>query len=227
MDDEELRRAQRDLLAEIAADARDTVHWTGRESFSEPVMAAMAKVPRHEFVLSEDVAYAYANRPRMIGHGQTISQPYMVAVMTDLLDLGPEDRVLEIGAGSGYQAAVLAEVAGRVFTVEVVEALANGARERLRRLGYDNVEVRTGDGYAGWPEEAPFDGIMVTAAPDSIPGTLGQQLKPGRRMVIPVGLPYETQTLYVCVKEADGGLKTERSLPVAFVPMVHGRQIRT
>jgi protein-L-isoaspartate(D-aspartate) O-methyltransferase len=225
MDDEELRRAQRDLLAEIAIEARDTVHWTGRERFSERVMAAMTKVPRHEFVLPEDVCYAYANRPRMIGHGQTISQPYMVAVMTDLLDLEPEDRVLEIGAGSGYQAAVLAEVAGRVFTVEVVEALADGARERLRRLGYDNIEVRTGDGYAGWPEEAPFDGIMVTAAPESIPEALVEQLKPGRRMVIPVGRPYETQTLYVCVKEADGGLRTERSLPVAFVPMVHARQI--
>jgi len=224
--DDELRRAQEDLLAEIAAEARDTVHWTGRDHFSERVMAAMAAVPRHEFVLPEDVRHAYANRPRMIGHGQTISQPYMVAVMTELLDLGPDDRVLEIGAGSGYQAAVLAEVAGRVFTVEVVAELAQGARERLRRLGYENVEVRTGDGYAGWPEEAPFDGIMVTAAPDGIPEALAQQLKPGRRMVIPVGPAYETQTLYICVKDADGGLTTERSLPVAFVPMVHGRQIR-
>ncbi|MCZ6608142.1 MAG: protein-L-isoaspartate(D-aspartate) O-methyltransferase [Alphaproteobacteria bacterium] len=221
MDETDLDKAHQRLLGEIEAEARDTRFWTDRARFSDRVMAAMAKVPRHEFVVPDDVPYAYINRPRCIGHGQTISQPYMVAVMTDLLDLEPGDRVLEIGAGSGYQSAVLAEIVGRVFTVEVVAELADAARERLRRLGYDNVEVLTGDGYRGWPENEPFDAIMVTAAPTEIPETLTDQLKPGGRMVIPIGRAHETQTLFVCVKDEDGTVKTARTLPVAFVPMVH------
>lgn len=208
------------LLDEIAAAARDTKSWTGREAFSGAVMEALTRVPRHEFVRDGDEAAAYVNRPLPIGHGQTISQPYMVAVMTDFLDLGPADRVLEIGTGSGYQAAVLARVAGRVYTVEVIEDLAKSAQARLSRLGYDTVEVLNGDGNEGWPDHAPFDAVMVTAAPLSIPEPLVEQLKPGGRMVIPIGRVHETQTLYLGVKGEDGKLKTSKTLPVAFVPLV-------
>ena len=213
-------KEHRRLLAEIEAEARDTKSWTGREAFSGAVMEAMARVPRHEFVRQGDEAAAYVNRPLPIGHGQTISQPYIVAVMTDLLDLGPADRVLEIGTGSGYQAAVLAEVAARVYTVEVIESLARSAIARLGRLGYDTVEVRAGDGNEGWPEQAPFDAIMVTAAPRAIPEPLVEQLKAGGRMVIPIGRVHWTQTLYLGVKGDDGKLKARKTLPVAFVPLV-------
>ena len=211
------------LLKEIESEALDTQSWTGRARYSDRVMAAMAKVPRHAFVPKWELSFAYDNRPLGIGHGQTISQPYIVAVMTDLLDLGEDDRVLEVGTGCGYQTALLAEVACHVYTLELVADLADQARARLRRLGYRNVEVRVGDGYRGWPEEAPFDAIIVTAAPPGIPPALGEQLKPGGRMVIPVGLRNETQMLYRCVKEADGTLSKEAKLPVAFVPMVEGR----
>ncbi len=190
--------------------------------YSNRVMRAMARVPRHEFVPEREMPYAYANRPLGIGHGQTISQPYIVAVMTDLLDLRGNDRVLEVGTGCGYQAAVLAETAGHVYTIEFVPELAELARVRLQRLGYRNVTVRGGDGYGGWPEEAPFDAIIVTAAPPEIPPVLVEQLVTGGRMVIPVGLRNETQMLYRCVKEADGTLSKETKLPVAFVPMVEG-----
>ena len=223
MDPTKLEKAHNRLLREIEAETLDTRSWTGRPRLSERVMEAMARVPRHAFVLPEDAAYAYINRPQCIGYGQTISQPYIVAIMTDLLDLQPADRVLEIGAGSGYQAAVLAEVAGKVFTVEVVAELADAARERLHRLGYDTVAVRTGDGYLGWPEKAPFDAVMITAAPRRIPEALVEQLKPGGRMVVPVGRVHETQMLYRCVKRPDGTLAKAGLLPVAFVPMVHGR----
>ena len=226
MDESKREKARRRLLEEIEVEARDTKSWTGRERFSERVMTAMAKVPRHEFVLPEDVDYAYINRPRDIGRGQTISQPYIVAVMTDLLDLKEDDRILEIGAGSGYQAAVLAEIAGHVYSVETVEALAESARKRLSRLGYDNVHIRLGDGYEGWPDEAPFDAVIVTAAPEHIPQALIEQLKTHGRMVIPVGRVHETQILNVGVKKEDGSLKTTRTLPVAFVPMVRGPMVR-
>ncbi len=221
--DDKLTDARDRLIAEIREDARETVAYTGREQFSERVMAAMAKVPRHEFVSEEEKRYAYINRPLGIGQGQTISQPFIVAIMTDLLDLTPDDKVLEIGTGCGYQAAVLAEIAKEVFSIETLPVLATAARERLDWLGYKNVHVRTGDGYDGWPEEAPFDGIIVTSAPTKIPETLVKQLKPGGRLVIPVGGVYETQTLYRCVKESDGGLRKQRILPVAFVPMVKSR----
>ncbi len=220
MDERDFAEAHRRLMEEIEREARDTRLWTGRASFSEPVMAAVARVPRHQFVLPEDRPYAYVNRPRGIGHGQTISQPYMVAAMTDLMDLKETDRVLEIGTGCGYQAAVLAEVAGRVFSVEVIGELAQSARERLAALGYDTVTVRHGDGYQGWPERAPFDAIIVTAAPERIPEALVEQLKPGGRMAIPIGRVHESQTLLLGVKDADGTLTTQRVLPVAFVPMV-------
>ena len=216
--------ARRRLIEQIEAEALDTRTWTGRARFSERVMAALARVPRHAFVPPGDISAAYVNRPLAIGHGQTISQPYIVAVMTDLLDLAASDRVLEIGTGCGYQTAVLAEVAGRVYSVEVIEALATRARRRLADLGYANVEVRTGDGFQGWPEEAPFDAVMVTAAPPRIPATLAGQLKAGGRMVVPVGRQGETQTLVLGVKQADGTLKTRKTLPVAFVPMVKGTE---
>jgi protein-L-isoaspartate(D-aspartate) O-methyltransferase len=186
-------------------------------------MAAMVKVPRHEFVPFPDRSMAYINRPLAIGHGQTISQPYIVAVMTDLLDLKPDDRVLEIGTGCGYQAAVLAEVAGRVYTVEIVKDLAEKAQQRLRDLGYENIETRIGNGYEGWPKAAPFDAVIITSAPPHIPSALVDQLKPGGRMVVPVGSRNETQMLYRCVKREDGTLDKERKLPVAFVPMVDKR----
>jgi protein-L-isoaspartate(D-aspartate) O-methyltransferase len=217
-------KAKSRMLAEIEREARDTESWTGRAAYAERVMNAIRKVPRHEFVPEDDAAYAYVNRPRSIGHGQTISQPYIVALMSELLDLQPGDRVLEIGTGCGYQAAVLAELAGEVASVETVGALAKGAAERLRRLGYRNVEVRHGDGFKGWPEKAPFDAIIVTAAPEHIPEALARQLKPGGRLVIPVGRPHDTQMLYRCVKGADGALACEKMLPVAFVPMVERRE---
>ena len=216
----EFDKARARLLANIEQNARETRFWTGREAFSDRVMAALARVPRHEFVLPDDAPYAYINRPRGIGFGQTISQPYIVALMSDLLDLSPDDRVLEIGAGSGYQAAVLAELSAQVFTLEVVEDLAKSAARKLAGLGYANVEVRQGDGYAGWPEKGPFDAIMVTAAPERIPQNLVEQLKPGGRMVVPVGRPHDTQILYLCTKDANGRTTSKSLLPVAFVPMV-------
>ena len=216
--------ARRRLIGQIEAEAQDTRSWTGRARFSDRVMAALARVPRHAFVPPEDISVAYLNRPLAIGHGQTISQPYIVAVMTDLLDLAATDRVLEIGSGCGYQTAILAEVAGRVYSIEVIEDLATRARRRLAELGYANVEVRTGDGFQGWPEEAPFDAVMVTAAPSRLPGVLADQLKAGGRMVVPVGRPRATQTLVLGVKQADGTLKTKKTLPVAFVPMVKGAE---
>ncbi len=206
----------------IEAEARETAFWTGRDHFSPEVMAAMARVPRHEFVPPEQLSAAYINRPLPIGHGQTISQPYMVACMTDLLRVDKTSRVLEIGSGCGYQAAVMAEVAGKVFSVEVIADLAASARTRLERLGYDNVRIRHGDGYAGWPERMPYDGIIVTAAPERIPESLADQLVTGGRLVIPVGPVHQTQTLLVCIKRKDGTLDQRHALPVAFVPMVHG-----
>jgi len=223
-DDKSREKAQARLLAEIEANARETANWTGRERFSDAVMTAMAKVPRHEFVRPEDSAAAYANRPQAIGFGQTISQPYIVALMSDLLDIRPGGRVLEIGTGSGYQTAVLAELGAEVFSMEVVDALTRAARERLKRLGYDNVRVITGDGFEGWPPEtppeAPFDAIIVTAAPESIPEALLEQLAPGGRMVIPLGRVYETQFLTLVTKDAAGNITEQGMLPVAFVPMV-------
>lgn len=208
------------LLTEIERNARETENFTGRARFSDAVMAALADVPRHRFLPAENGASAYVNRPQAIGYGQTISQPYIVALMTDLLVLGPTDRVLEIGTGCGYQAAVLAEVAGEVFSVERVKDLATGARSRLRDLGYENIHILEGDGFQGWPEKAPFEAIIVTAAPEQIPQALCDQLKVGGRMVVPVGPPHATQFLKVGVKEENGTVAFRSTLPVAFVPMV-------
>jgi protein-L-isoaspartate(D-aspartate) O-methyltransferase len=181
------------------------------------VLEALRRVPRHEFVPPEYRHLAYTDQPLPIGHGQTISQPYIVALMTELLQVGEGDTVLEIGTGSGYQAAVLAEIVDYVYTIEIVEPLAARAAEDLSRLGYDNVQVRCGDGYRGWTEHAPYDGIIVTAAPPRVPEPLINQLKPGARMVIPVGEFY--QELLVLVRTEEG-YETLKSIPVRFVPMV-------
>jgi protein-L-isoaspartate(D-aspartate) O-methyltransferase len=211
------RRAR--MVRDIGAMARETAAETGRPVLSERVMAAMNKVERHRFLPAQLDASAYANIPLPIGEGQTISQPYVVALMTDLLDPRPEHRVLEVGTGSGYQAAVLAELVGRVYSIEVVEPLGRRAAQRLQELGYRNVETRIGDGYHGWPEQAPFDAIVVTAAAPRIPQPLIDQLKPGGRMVIPVGGDYSVQQLLVLDKQADGRTLTRRTLPVRFVPL--------
>ena len=181
------------------------------------VLAAMRKVPRHLFVPENLIPEAYDDTPLPIGHGQTISQPYIVALMTELLQLSGDEKVLEVGTGSGYQAAVLGELAKEVYTIEIVEPLARQAAERLRELGYTNVHVRHGDGYDGWPEQAPFDGIIVTAAPEQIPKPLLEQLKPGGRLVIPVGA--WSQDLLVVTKSPDGKITRQVVIPVRFVPM--------
>jgi protein-L-isoaspartate(D-aspartate) O-methyltransferase len=183
------------------------------------VIKVMGEVPRHEFVTPAQRAHAYDNRPLPIGHSQTISQPLIVALMTSLLDAQADHTVLEVGTGSGYQAAVLSPLVQRVHTIEIVAALADESRERLARLGYANVEVRAGDGYRGWPEAAPFDRILVTAAPDRIPPALVEQLKPGGRMVLPVGERAAVQQLTLIEKDADGATRVRELLPVRFVPM--------
>ena len=205
------------MMEEIAALARETRFETGRAALSARVMAAMAKVPRHEFVPDGEKRNAYANRPLSIGLGQTISQPYIVALMTDLMEVGPGDRVLEIGTGSGYQAAVLAELAGTVYTVEIVEPLAREARERLK--AYRNVVTRAGDGYQGWAEHAPFDAIMVTAAPRDVPQALIDQLRPGGRLVVPVGAQASGQSLLLIEKRPGGEVTRRTVLAVRFVPL--------
>src|SRR6266516_397238 len=211
------------MVAEIAAMARETGAETGRPIFGNAVMAAMGKVPRHRFVPALQDIFAYDNRPLPIGEGQTISQPYIVALMTDLLDPKSADTVLEVGTGSGYQAAVLAELVAKVYTIEIVEPLARRARQALGELGYRNVEVRVGDGYGGWPAAAPFDAIIVTAAPAAVPQPLIDQLKPGGRMVIPVGGPSDVQQLLLVEKQSDGRTTTRRTLPVRFVPLTGDR----
>ena len=191
-------------------------HIQSRGVRDERVLMAMRNVPRHEFVPAEVSAAAYADRPLPIGHGQTISQPYIVAAMTELAGLGERSRVLEIGTGSGYQAAVLAEIVDQVYSIEIVEPLARSATATLARLGYRNIHVRHGDGYRGWPEAAPFDAILLTAAPPSIPEPLKRQLKVGGRLVAPVGDTY--QELIVMIRDEDG-FEVRSVLPVTFVPM--------
>ena len=186
---------------------------------SERVLDAMRKVPRHLFVPERYRDRAYSDTPLPIGHDQTISQPYIVALMTDRLQVEPDDRVLEVGTGSGYQAAVLSELCREVYTIEIVEGLAKEARERLKRLGYDNVRVRHGDGFYGWEEHAPFDGIIVTAAADELPQPLLGQLKPGGRMVIPVDTRFGAQELLAVKKTENGEVRRERITLVRFVPM--------
>lgn len=185
----------------------------------DTVLEAMRQVPRHLFVPWALKRAAHADQPLPIGHGQTISQPYIVALMTEALEMKPDAKVLEIGTGSGYQAAVLSELTPRVFTIEIIRALGEEAQERLQKLGYQTIKVRLGDGYFGWPEEAPFDGIIVTCAAGHIPPPLIEQLSEGGRMVIPVGGVYQVQRLMVVTKNREGKVRTEELLPVRFVPM--------
>ncbi len=208
-----------EMIREIEADVRATRRYTGKARLDSRVMEALGRVPRHEFV-PEDLRHrAYQNHPLPIGEGQTISQPYIVALMTDLLELGPGDVVLEVGTGSGYQAAVLAELASRVYTIEILAPLGRSAAERLARLGYDNVVTRIGDGYRGWPEHAPFDAVIVTAAADEIPPPLTEQLAPGGRMVVPVRSGLTGEQLTLLTKSETGGIATREILPVRFVPL--------
>lgn len=210
-----------EMLGIIAAYAEMSAEKTGRANFGERVMAALRRVPRHEFVPAELRPMAYVDSPLPIGFDKTISQPFIVALMTDLLDLQPADKVLEIGTGLGYQSAVLAELVANVFTIEYIEELGQEARNRLSRSGYRNIEFRIGDGALGWPQHAPFDKIIVTAAPELIPGPLISQLKRGGRMVVPAGIA-EAQQLLVVEKDDSGRARTREIIPVRFSALMSG-----
>ncbi|MFQ5660022.1 MAG: protein-L-isoaspartate(D-aspartate) O-methyltransferase [Gammaproteobacteria bacterium] len=212
-------RLRQNMITDIQETVRYTSAYIGKQALDEKVMAVMATVPRHEFVPERLRDYAYENRPLPIGNGQTISQPYIVALMTDLADVNKDSVVLEVGTGSGYQAAVLAELVKHVYTIEIIEKLGREAEQTLQRLGYRNVTVRIGDGYHGWLEHAPFDAILVTAAPEEVPGPLIQQLKPGGKLVIPVGNQYSSQSLQVIEKDLAGKITRHDVLPVGFVPL--------
>jgi protein-L-isoaspartate(D-aspartate) O-methyltransferase len=220
-DDRAPERAR--LVEAIRAQAGDAEPALGRAWIDPRVLEAMARVPRHAFVPEEVRAAAYEDRPLPIGYGQTISQPFVVAVMTDMLATAPEHVVLEVGTGSGYQAAVLAGLVRLVHTIEIIPGLADTAARTLRELGYANVVPHLGDGYYGVEEAAPFDGIIVTAAAGHVPPPLVRQLKPGGRMVIPVGSLFAPQYLMLVEKDAGGGVRTRQTLPVAFVPLTGGR----
>lgn len=215
---------EREAMLEAVRDSvRNSADYTGRSELSDKVMDAMGAVAREEFVLPEYRHLAYRNTPLPIEAGQTISQPLIVALMTELLDPQPGDVILEVGTGSGYQAAVLAKLVKHVYSVEIVEELATSAAAVLQRLGYDNVTVRAGDGYAGWPQHAPFDGIVVTAAAEHLPPPLLQQLKPGGKLVIPVGEEHGYQELLVVEVDQTGKITRQSVLPVRFVPLTGER----
>jgi protein-L-isoaspartate(D-aspartate) O-methyltransferase len=207
------------MVQTIEAHAQSATETLGRDYIDPKVLAVMNDVPRHEFVSAWYEGQAYDDRPLSIGHGQTISQPFIVALMTDLLQVGPDAVVLEVGTGSGYQAAVLARLVRAVHSIEIIPELAEAAAERLARLGYDNIRTYTGDGYHGAPEPAPYDGIVVTAAAHQVPPALIQQLKPGGIMVIPVGGGFALQHLMLVEKDAEGRVHTRQTLPVRFVPL--------
>ena len=206
------------MITEIERDTLETRSYTGREQLKASVIESMRRVDRSKFVLPGSELYAWENRPLSIGHGQTISQPFIVALMTDLLDVTPQHRVLEIGTGSGYQAAVLADLVSTVHTIEIVPELAASARDRLERLGYQNVQVRSADGWHGWPEAAPFDRIIVTAVAEEVPPRLLEQLVDGGRMVMPIGPRHGGQNLTV-IDKTSTGVEQEQVLPVQFVPL--------
>ncbi len=220
--EEEFAGARAQMVVEIRANAESVGTVGDRVGISQSVLDVMGQVPRHEFVPERGRSNAYQDRPLPIGHGQTISQPYIVALMTELLEVSPDDVILEVGTGSGYQAAILSPLCRELYTMEIVPVLAEQAKARLKRLGFANVTVHLGDGYHGRPEHAPFDGIIVTAAASHIPPPLIQQLKPGGRMVIPVGGPFFVQQLMMVEKAADGSLTTRHLLPVRFVPLTGG-----
>jgi len=212
--------ARERMLELIQDEARLTADETGRSRLSDRVMTAMGEIPREEFVPAGMTPWAYDNEPLPIGAGQTISQPFIVALMTDFLDPAPDQRVLEVGTGCGYQAAVLSHLVAEVYSVEYLAELGNDAAERLRRLGRSNVHVRIGDGRRGWPEAAPFDGIIVTAGAPAVPPALLEQLAPGGRLVIPVGEGLWGQELRLVTKDAGGHIHSRAILPVAFVPLI-------
>ncbi len=219
MNDLHFAAPRHEMVEEIAQHVRLTSDQIGRATLAEPVLAAMEKVPRHEFVPIELRGFAYVNSPLPIGYGKTISQPYMNALMADLLEAQPDDVVLEVGTGFGYHAAILAELVAKVYTIEIIEELVDEARKRLEGQGYTNIEMRTGDGSLGWPEHAPFDRILVAAAPDLVPPALLQQLKPGGRMVIPAGIE-DAQQLMVVDKSEDGAFDIREVLPVRFSELI-------
>ena len=212
-------KARKEMVKVIQRDVESTRGYLGRERLGENVISAMGRVKRHEFVLPSSRKYAYENRPLSIGYAQTISQPYIVAIMTDLLDLKPSDRVLEIGTGSGYQAAVLAEIVKEVYTIEVIRELGISAAKRLKKLGYENIKTRIGDGYYGWEAHAPYDAIIMTAVAGNIPPPLFKQLKPGGKMIIPVKSFSQVQHLVLISKDGNGAMTTRQILPVRFVPL--------
>lgn len=219
--DEYTLKRQR-LIADIEYDVRATARYINKKSFNRRVMRVMGTIPRHEFVPEHMRSRAYENRPLPIGYGQTISQPYIVALMTDLLQPQPQHRVLEIGTGSGYQAAVLSQLVKHVYSIEIIEELGKSSTQLLSQLGYDNIKTRIADGYNGWSEHAPFDGIIVTASISHIPPPLVEQLRKGGRMVIPVGTRFQTQYLTLVEKDMQGTVTTRQVLPVAFVPFTGG-----
>lgn len=210
-----------EMIKAIEFDMNRARNEIGKRELSEQTTEALRRVERHRFVPESIQSQAYINRPLPIGLGQTISQPFIVALMTELLDVDSTSRVLEVGTGSGYQAAVLAEIVAQVYTIEIVAELAQMAKSRLQKLGYDNITVKQGDGTKGWQEHAPFDGIIVTAAGIEIPDRLRQQLKPGGKMVMPVGPQATYQELIVITHQKDGTFTQERTIPVRFVPITH------
>lgn len=212
---------RRQMIAEVVADVVFLTSQLGKSALASRVIEVMGRIPRHEFVPVELQAYSYINSPLPIGYGKTVSQPFIIALMTDLLEPQAADTVLEVGAGVGYQAAILSELVKQVYSIEIIEELALETRRRLQRLGYGNVEIGVGNGYYGWNEHAPFDKIIVTAAPDLIPPPLIAQLKPGGRMVIPTGIP-DKQRLVLLEKSADGKLVTREVLPVRFSELEEG-----
>jgi len=216
------RNEQQQMIDEIEQEVSLTKHLTGRDYLDPRVMSVIAEIPRDVFVPKEIKHAAFRNGPLPIGHGQTISQPYIVALMTDLLQLQPEDKVLEIGTGSGYQTAILSQLCKQVYSVEVVPELSKKAQQTFEQLGYNNIHLRVGNGHEGWPEHALYDGIIVTAAARYIPESLVEQLKSGRKLVIPVGEPHSYQKLYVVEKDDQGELRSHEVLGVAFVPLVGG-----
>jgi protein-L-isoaspartate(D-aspartate) O-methyltransferase len=211
--------ARQQLVSLIKDDVRRTRAYIDKETLAPRVIRAIAEIPRHSFVPSDQRQYAYENRPLPIGHGQTISQPFIVALMTDLLEVEATDKVLEIGTGSGYQAAVLAHLAEHVYSIEIIPALGEQAAARLQRLGYDNITTKIGDGYYGWESAGPFDAIIVTAAAGHIPPPLIRQLSVGGRMMIPIGSAFQTQQLLLVTRESADRVTTRQVLPVIFVPL--------
>ena len=218
--EDELVNRRFEMVRTIEAEVKDTRYYLGKDQLSASVIKAMQEVPRHEFIGSGNQTYAYYNEPLSIGHGQTISQPYIVAIMSDLIAPEKTHRVLDIGTGSGYQAAVLSRLVETVYSVEIIEALSQNAAECFTKLSYDNIHLKVGDGRQGWLEHAPYDGIVVAAATTYIPVALTQQLKPGGKLILPLGSTYHTQELVLVEKGPDETLSTRNILPVAFVPLV-------